>query len=103
MSNQGRIFAGNNPGDDEVRLCAQVADQLFRELNPEKTPNPDPEDVDDLRRSLEFLERFTFRRLNKTVPLDHDDGEHGGNNHRRLAALRARVNRQLESLTEERG
>ena len=37
------------------------------------------------------------------VPLDHDNGEYGGNNHRRLAALRARVNRRLELLASERG
>ena len=103
MSNINRTFAGLNPGDNEVRLCAQVADQLFHELNPEKTPDPDQQDISDLLSALAALEGFTARRLEKTVPLDHDDGEHGNNNHRRLAALRARVNRRLESLTSERG
>jgi hypothetical protein len=103
MTNQVRTFSGLNPGDTEVRLCAQVADQLFHELNPEKTPDPDQQDISDLLGALSFLEGFTVRRLNKLVPLDHDDGEHGVNNHRRLAALRARVNRRLESLASERG
>jgi hypothetical protein len=103
MTNQGRTFSGLNPGDTEVRLCAQVADQLFHELNPEKTPDPDQQDISDLLGALSFLEGFTVRRLNKLVPLDHDDEEHGVNNHRRLAALRGRVNRRLESLASERG
>ena len=103
MSNINRTFAGLNPGDNEVRLCAQVADQLFHELNPEKTPDPDQQDISDLLSALAALEGFTARRLGKTVPLDHDDGEHGVNNHRRLVALRARVNRRLELLASERG
>ena len=103
MSNFDRKPAGLNPGDNEVGLCAQVANQLFHELNPDKTPDPDQQDISDLLGALAALEGFTARRLEKTVPLDHDDGEHGVNNHRRLAALRARVNRQLQSLTEGRG
>ena len=103
MSNINRTFSGVNPGDNEVGLCAQVANQLFHELNPEKTPDPDQQDISDLLSALAALEGFTARRLGKTVPLDHDDREHGTNNHRRLAALRARVNRRLESLTEGRG
>ena len=91
------------PLQNEVRLCAQVADQLFHELNPDKTPDPDHRDISDLLVALAALESFTVRRLEKTGPPDHDDGEHGVNNHRRLAALRARVDRRLESLTSERG
>lgn len=94
MSNQGRTFAGLDAGDAELIAICAVVGLIEKET--------DAGTIGNLLAALANLEMVARDRI-AGVPLDHDNGEYGGNNHRRLAALRARVNRRLELLASERG
>jgi hypothetical protein len=94
MTNQGRTFSGLDAGDAELIAICSVVGLIEKEV--------DSGTIGNLLAALANLEMVAQIRLSG-VPLDHDDGEHGVNNHRRLAALRARVNRRLELLASERG
>ena len=94
MSNADRKFAGLDAGDAELIAICSVVGLIERET--------DSGTIGNLLAALANLEMVARIRL-AGVPLDHDDGEHGVNNHQRLASLRARVNKRLESLTEGRG
>ena len=94
MSNFDRKAAQLDAGDAELIAICAVVGLIEKET--------DAGTIGNLLAALANLEMVAQIRLGG-VPLDHDDGEHGTNNHRRLAALRARVNRPLESLTEGRG
>ena len=94
MSNSDRKPAKLDAGDAELIAICAVVGLIEKET--------DSGTIGCLLAALANLESVARDRI-AGVPLDHDDGEHGGNNHRRLAALRARVNRRLESLTEGRG
>ena len=94
MSNQGRTFSGLDAGDAELIACSCVVGLIERE--------EDGGTIGCLLAALANLETVAQMRI-AGVPLDHDDGEHGANNHRRLAALRLRVSRCLESLGANEG
>ena len=94
MSNFDRKAAQLDAGDAELIAICAVVGLIERET--------DAGTIGNLLAALANLEMVARDRI-AGVPLDHDNGEYGGNNHRRLAALRARVNRRLESLTEGRG
>ena len=94
MSNSDRKPAKLDAGDAELIAICAVVGLIEKET--------DAGTVGCLLAALANLESVARDRI-AGVPLDHDDGEHGGNNHRRLVALRARVNRRLELLASERG
>ena len=94
MSNFDRKAAQLDAGDAELIAICAVVGLIEKET--------DSGTIGNLLAALANLESVARDRI-AGVPLDHDNGEYGGNNHRRLAALRPRVNRQLESLTEGRG